>query len=250
MYCKTTSLILLTAAITLVPACSQKSEFQSSNIPSTTIGDNISVEEFCGTKTLQRVKTTLVFPPDTETCAWGENGNLPAGQSISAVQSYTQSIDLGVPVGSICDFFITTNEEFTVYDDDITFTFDQFAFAGDFLHRDWLVGTAELESVGDLLRYDRLKIIGKRIPEGGAQEWLEQGITGDFNTRQNDQTQREGNFNLQLTQDFLNLMPRSDLTRQVHEFGFHIFGNNHDSDCQHQGFEIEVDIGFVPRETL
>ncbi len=235
-----------------VVACDQDSEFQSAFNGNNIITDDITVQDFCQGKTLKRVQQTLVFSPDTQTCEWGQNGNLNPSfsKTIAAVQSYTQPIDLGTPVASICDFSLSMNETFTVYDDDITFTFDQFAFAGDFLFRDWLVDTAELEQVGNLLRYDRSKVIGKDFYELTPQDWLEDGVTGDFNTRQNDATQREGNFNLQLTKDFLDLMPRTDLTRQVHEFGFHIFGNQNDSDCQHQGFTINVDVSFVPRSAV
>jgi hypothetical protein len=242
--------VLFTFLVSALWGCGQQSNFQS--VPNNSvITDDITVSAFCRNKEKRRVQQTLVFAPDTVECAWGEDGNLPqsSGAMIAAVQSYTQSINLGVPVASICDFSLSMNEEYTVYDDDITFSFDEFAFAGDFLHREWLVDTAGLDQVGSLLRYDRLKVIGKNHPGvTGSEEWLEAGITGDFNTRQNAATQREGNFNLQLTNDFLDLMPRVDLTRQVHEFGFHIFGNHGASDCQHQGFTIDVDISFVPLE--
>jgi|GEM_PF-2893283 len=244
--------IYLTAIVALVVSCSQESDFTSgNNLSPSVITDDVSVNEFCSGKNLVTVKKTLVFEPDTTVCAWGEDGNQVLDLStftsfiqINAVQSYTQEIDLGVPVGSICDFSLSMNEEFTVYDDDITFTFDQYAFAGDFLNREWLRDVAELEEVGDLLRYDRLKVIGQETPQ--EEEWLEQGVVGEFNIEQNDSRQREGNFNLELTRDFLDLMPRDDLKQQVHEFGFHIFGNVHDNDCTHQGFTIDVEVSFVP----
>jgi hypothetical protein len=239
----------LALVLLLVVACGQESGFQSGATGGAIITDGVSVEEFCGGKATRRVQQTLVFEPDTEVCAWGVDGNIASsnGSIISAVQSYTKSIDLGAEVGSICDFSLSMDEAFTVYDDDITFTFDEFAFAGDYLHREWLVNVAGLEQVGSLLRYDRLSMIGKTHAGASNAEWLEEGITGEFNTRQNAATQREGNFNLQLTRDFLDLMPRVDLTRQVHQFGFHIFGNLNASDCQHQGFNIDVDVSFVPR---
>jgi hypothetical protein len=246
----TRNILATTVVFLLVWSCSQQSAFQGNNV-SAAITDDISVAEFCGSNATQRVQQTLFFPPDTEVCAWGQDGNLPlfdSGLGIAAVQSYVQPINLGVPIASICDFSLSMNETYTVFDDDITFTLDQFAFAGDFLHRDWLKNVAGMDQVGSLLRYNRLKVIGREHPGvSNAAEWLEAGVTGDFNTRQNSASQREGNFNLQLTRSFLDLMPRQDLTRQVHEFGFHIFGNRHVSDCQHQGFIIDVDISFVPR---
>ena len=233
--------------LSLAGACGQESGFQSGINASNVITDGVSVDEFCSGKATTRVQKTLEFERDFIGCAWGQDGNIDqiSGSIISAVQSYTQSIDLGAPVGSICDFSLSMNEEFTVYDDDITFTFDEFAFAGDFLNRDWLKDTAGLEEVGSLLRYDRLKVIGQDVPE--EDDWLEVGIEGEFNTRQNATNQREGNFNLLLTRNFLDLMPREDLTRQVHEFGFHIWGNFAITDCTHSGFTIDVDVEFVPR---
>lgn len=211
--------------------------------------DETKLRALCETKA-KTYDTTLSFPANTgDQCEWGKDGNLPGGNGsagdIRAVRRFLKP--LKIPTKNkyvfLCDFGISTENKFTVFDDDIVITLNDWIIASDYLSESFYT-TRKLEKTGELFKYDFKKIVGAKWPT--AKDYLGPGVTGELDTRQNSQSQREGKVNVTLSKGFLEAMPKKEMVAAEHEFGFSIHGNRmQDADCQHSGFDFKVDVKYL-----
>lgn len=194
----------------------------------------------------------LVFPKDDTACDYSKTPeNLKnTGKHIWAYQSYIKEMDLKDTIATLCSFNIKTENKYSKFDDDITFTLLNYIVASDFLQRNWFKTVGGLEEKEGLVVFDSSKLIGKEQNSPEMKAWLEAGVDGEISTRQREDSQREGKIDFAITTDFAKKLSDQDLQASKIPFGFHIWGNGDKTDCTHSGFTFDVQISYIPQSAL
>lgn len=204
------------------------------------------IEKLCSTLEIKSEKYKVKLDELTESCAWGENGNMEATNNKIAARA-TTSIAVGLPDNAvICELEKVKSKKKVEIDDHIIFTWNDKVLMGTMKYLD-----SHLEKVGSFYQYvwDKMKGMEKdkdefcfdndscsKFPEDGDDEHIQLEVSEEW-SRKLSASLRMSNSNIQ------------------HEISVMAFGDNNSSDCefkQHSGnddyVEMEIKVDYVIEE--
>lgn len=202
-----------------------------------------SVTSLCSSSTVREKSFVVTFAPDTETCAWGKDGNLSPSKQIRAEQSAYKDFE-DPEIGLLCGIDISMAGS-GYADDEVVLTFNQYVLATSWNSYEWYQ-IRGMEIVDGLIKYDRLKVIGGTW-DAARISGCAPGVVCDFkNFNQQSNGMQGGTFTVNTSDQFVKKLPRELLTKQKHTLGLHLTGNRSSTDCTHTGFSFNVKARFYP----
>ena len=202
------------------------------------------IADACDEYEPEEITLDVVFPAQTESCSWGEDGNMDAeGGVFTARIEELQQLDM--PEDSvICDMEFDFTEilpgevQFMTYDDHFFFTFNDIVLAASYGPI-----VEELQEEDGLYMYEWNPVSGVdyHIETDFDAYCLGDG-TGE-STCDIPDTETEGPISLAYSDDLVSQLSLIAIESERYDFGFITTGDdNPDTDCMHEefGFTIEV----------
>lgn len=199
-----------------------------------------------GVKTKRTVQ--VVFEENTNSCAWGSDGNLAAKDGIVRARR-EQFFNLDMPDNAlICDIGISSANQQISFDDELLLTFNDIVLLSSYDYTDRFASYQNAENVTSFL-YDWPSLIGGFNPGPNSPDkeyCLGSGQPGAYCTIP--KTQSVGAFGLALSQRESALLGYSAKLNKAAEVGLIVTGDNDSgTDCKHSRLAIDVEITTITK---
>lgn len=208
------------------------------------------IADLCATREPEVQTIRVEVPANTETCAWGEDGNIePAQGTVTARHEVYVDVDMPEDV-IVCDLAFEFRvdpevEPQIVYDDHMFFLFNDVVLASSSGDK-----VAELPTSRDLPIWDWPSIVGTGFAFEG-QPWCLGQDDGRSNCTIPSPDTRQPLL-LQYDEGLVDELSLRAIEQDSYTFGFVVFGDNDPQsdgegggDCTHDAFAFDVDVPYV-----
>lgn len=182
-----------------------------------------------GSNRCQNFRNLLAFPADSNQCAWGTNGNLPALNNwFQARREQVRPITL--PAGAVlCGVEFTAASKYFLYDDSMYLLFNDVIVAGSH-------NVMPFVQDGTIYRWDWARLRGQRHDRYGKKP--KYCIPGALCTIP--ASERVGSLAIQVSPDLAYFLSGQAIAQGRLEITTVVTGDREFTDCKHNGLNINA----------